>query len=45
MQAAAHPYRRHSYLYYLRKPGTRTHYFTSSSDEFIAHEKAWGYIK
>jgi UPF0755 protein len=45
LQAAAHPYRRHSYLYYLRKPGTRKHYFTASADDFIAHERAWGYIK
>jgi UPF0755 protein len=45
MQAAAHPDRRHRYLYYLRKPGTKRHYFTSSAADFIAHEKAWGYIK
>jgi UPF0755 protein len=45
LQAAAHPDRRHSYLYYLRKPGTRKHYFTASSDDFVAHERAWGYIK
>jgi UPF0755 protein len=45
MQAAAHPERRHHYLYYLRKPGTQRHYFTSSSTDFVAHEKAWGYIK
>jgi UPF0755 protein len=45
MQAAAHPDRRHHYLYYLRKPNTKHHYFTSSSADFVAHEKAWGYIK
>jgi UPF0755 protein len=45
MQAAAHPDRRHGYLYYLRKPGTRRHYFTSSGADFVAHEHKWGYIK
>jgi len=45
MQAAAHPDRSHHYLYYLRKPGTRQHYFTSSYTDFVAHEKTWGYIK
>jgi len=43
MQAAAHPDRKHHYLYYLRKPGTKHHYFTSSGADFLAHEKAWGY--
>jgi len=45
MQAAAHPDRRHHYLYYLRKPDKKRHYFTSSYDDFVAHERAWGYIK
>ncbi len=45
MQAAAHPDRRHQYLYYLRKPHTKHHYFTASYDDFVAHEKTWGYIK
>jgi UPF0755 protein len=45
MQAAAHPDRRHHYLYYLRKPGTKRHYFTSSGADFVAHEKKWGYLK
>jgi len=45
MQAAAHPDRRHRYLYYLRKPGTQQHYFTASYDDFVAHERTWGYIK
>jgi UPF0755 protein len=45
MQAAAHPDRKHHYLYYLRKPGTKHHYFTKSYADFVAHEKAWGYIK
>ncbi|MHB8059265.1 MAG: endolytic transglycosylase MltG [Gaiellaceae bacterium] len=44
MQAAAHPDRRHHYLYYLRKPDKKHHYFTSSYDDFVAHERAWGYI-
>jgi UPF0755 protein len=45
LQAAAHPDRHHHYLYYLRKPGTKQHYFTSSYDDFVAHERVWGYIK
>ncbi len=45
MQAAAHPDRKHHYLYYLRKPGTLHHYFTSSWTDFVNHERAWGYIK
>jgi uncharacterized YceG family protein len=44
MQAAAHP-AKVKYLYFLRKPGTQQHYFTESSSDFIAHERAWGYIK
>jgi UPF0755 protein len=45
MQAAAHPDRRHGYLYYLRKPDKVHHYFTSSWTDFVNHERAWGYIK
>jgi UPF0755 protein len=45
MQAAAHPDRSHHYLYYLRKPHTQHHYFTSSYPDFVAHERLWGYIK
>ena len=45
LQAAAHPDRKHHYLYYLRKPGTQKHYFTSSYADFVAHEQAWGYFK
>jgi uncharacterized YceG family protein len=45
MQAAAHPNRRHDYLYYLRKPHTDRQYFTSSYKDFVNHERAWGYIK
>lgn len=45
MQAAAHPDRNHHYLYYLRKPHEKHHYFTSNYADFVAHERAWGYIK
>ena len=45
MQAAAHPDRKHHYLYYLRKPDKVHHYFTSSYADFVAHERTWGYIK
>jgi uncharacterized YceG family protein len=45
MQAAAHPDRRHGYLYYLRKPHTDRQYFTSSYKDFVNHEREWGYIK
>jgi UPF0755 protein len=45
MQAAAHPDRSHHYLYYLRKPHTQHHYFTSSYADFVTHERTWGYIK
>ena len=45
IQAAAHPDRNHHYLYYLRKPDKKHHYFTSSYADFVAHERAWGYIK
>jgi uncharacterized YceG family protein len=43
MQAAAHPDRRHRYLYFLRKPDGKRHYFTASWADFEAHERAWGY--
>jgi UPF0755 protein len=45
MQAAAHPDRKHQYLYYLRKPDKVHHYFTSNYADFVAHEHLWGYIK
>ncbi len=45
MQAAAHPDRKHLYLFYLRKPDKVHHYFTSSYADFVAHEHLWGYIK
>jgi UPF0755 protein len=44
MQAAAHP-AKVDYLYYLRKPDKVHHYFTASYADFVAHERAWGYIK
>jgi uncharacterized YceG family protein len=45
MQAAAHP-SKGSYIYYLLRPNSNGHhYFTSSSADFIAHERLWGYIK
>jgi UPF0755 protein len=42
MQAAAHPSRR-NYLYFVRKPDKVHHYFTSSYQDFINHEIAYGY--
>ncbi len=44
MQAAAHPDRRHGYLYFLRRPGGRSHYFTASFADFRNKEEAWGYV-
>jgi uncharacterized YceG family protein len=45
MQAAAHP-SKGSFIYYLLKPNSNGHhYFTSSSTDFVAHERLWGYIK
>jgi uncharacterized YceG family protein len=44
MQAAAHP-AKVGYLYFLRKPDKVHHYFTRSYADFVAHERAWGYIK
>ncbi|HEX6789174.1 MAG TPA: endolytic transglycosylase MltG [Gaiellaceae bacterium] len=31
------------YLYYLRIPGTQTHYFTADFDDFCAHKQQYGY--
>jgi len=42
MQAAAHPARK-DYLYFIRKPDKVHHYFTSSYQDFINHEIAYGY--
>jgi UPF0755 protein len=42
MLAAAHPART-DYLYFIRKPDKVHHYFTSSYQDFINHEIAYGY--
>jgi UPF0755 protein len=42
MEAAAHP-AKVDYLYFVRKPDHRHHYFTDSFQDFLAHEKAYGY--
>ncbi len=42
IRAAAHP-ANVDYLYFVRMPDHRHHYFTSSFDDFVNHEKAYGY--
>jgi UPF0755 protein len=42
MQAAAHP-AKVRYLYFVRKPDKMHHYFTSSFQDFVNHEIAYGY--
>jgi UPF0755 protein len=42
MQAAAHP-AAVDYLYYVRKPDNRHHFFTASEAEFCAKAKEYGY--
>jgi uncharacterized YceG family protein len=42
MQAAAHP-ASVRYLYFVRKPDKVHHYFTSSFQDFVNHEIAYGY--
>lgn len=42
IQAAAHP-AKVDYLYYVRKPDRRHHYFTASYQDFVNHELAYGY--
>ncbi|HET8894157.1 MAG TPA: endolytic transglycosylase MltG [Gaiellaceae bacterium] len=42
MQAAAHP-ARVDYLYFVRKPDKRHHYFTASFNDFVNHEHLYGY--
>lgn len=42
MEAAAHP-AHVNYLYYLRKPDHRHHYFTASYQAFLQHEAEYGY--
>jgi cell division protein YceG involved in septum cleavage len=38
MQAAAHP-GKVDYLYFVRKPDCRSHFFTASIDEFDAYTR------
>ncbi|MHB8470501.1 MAG: endolytic transglycosylase MltG [Gaiellaceae bacterium] len=40
--AAAHP-AHVDYLYFVRKPDRRHHYFTSSFNDFVNHERQYGY--
>lgn len=42
IQAAAHP-AKVGYLYFVRKPDKVHHYFTSSYQDFVNHEIAYGY--
>ena len=42
IQAAAHP-AKVDYLYFVRKPDKRHHYFTASYQDFVNHEIAYGY--
>ena len=42
LQAAAHP-AEVDYLYFVRKPDKRHHYFTASFQDFVNHEHLYGY--
>jgi uncharacterized YceG family protein len=42
LQAATHP-ARVDYLYFVRKPDHRHHYFTSNYQDFLQHEAQYGY--
>ena len=42
IEAAAHP-AKVDYLYFVRKPDKRHHYFTSSYTDFVNHEHLYGY--
>jgi UPF0755 protein len=42
IQAAAHP-AQVDYLYFVRKPDHRHHYFTSNYQDFVNHENQYGY--
>ncbi|HZT84897.1 MAG TPA: endolytic transglycosylase MltG [Gaiellaceae bacterium] len=42
IQAAAHP-AHVDYLYFVRKPDHRHHYFTSNYQDFVDHEQLYGY--
>jgi len=44
MQAAAHP-AKVRYLYFVRKPDKVHHYFTTNYEDFVAYERAHGYIR
>ena len=43
IRAAANPARRVDYLYYVRKPKSLAHYFTSSESEFLRKVCEYGY--
>jgi peptidoglycan lytic transglycosylase G len=42
IEAAAHP-AHVDYLYFVRKPDKRHHYFTANYDDFVNHEHLYGY--
>jgi UPF0755 protein len=42
LEAAAHP-AKVDYLYFVRKPDHRHHYFTSNYQDFLQHEAEYGY--
>ncbi len=42
LEAAAHP-AKVDYLYFVRKPDHRHHYFTANYQDFLQHEAAYGY--
>jgi UPF0755 protein len=42
LQAAAHP-AQVEYLYYVRKPDKRHHFFTANADEFCAKAREYGH--
>jgi peptidoglycan lytic transglycosylase G len=42
LQAAAHP-AHVDYLYFVRKPDGKHHYFTANYQDFLQHEAAYGY--
>ena len=42
LQAAAHP-AQVDYLYFVRKPDKLHHYFTASFNDFVNHERLYGY--
>jgi cell division protein YceG involved in septum cleavage len=42
LEAAAHP-AHVDYLYFVRKPDHRHHYFTANYQDFLQHEAEYGY--